>query len=91
MFLLKISKARDKTGRRFYVDIVYGAENLDKLVKSLGDLEYFGPKKWEKDILAANMSFDGPESHLQYIHTVTKDSGHPICPQRRNSIFMSVI
>ncbi|KAM0803907.1 hypothetical protein BDR22DRAFT_923219 [Usnea florida] len=25
------------------------------------------------DILAAKMSLDGPESHLQYIHTVTKD------------------
>ena len=72
MFLLKVSKARDKTGRRFYVDIDCSAEELDELVKSLGDQDYFGPRRWEKDILAAKMSLDGPESHLQYIHTVTK-------------------
>ena len=73
MFFLKVSKARDKTGRRFYVDVDCGAKELDNLVKSLGDQEYFGPQKWEKDILAAKMSLDGPESHLQYIHTVTKN------------------
>ena len=73
MFLLKVSTARDKTGRRFYVDVDCGTKELDGLVKSLGDQEYFGPKNWEKDILAAKMSLDGPESHLQYIHTVTKD------------------
>ena len=73
MFLLKVPRARDITGRRFYVDVDCDARGLDDLVKSLGDQEYFGPRKWEKDILAAKMSLDGPESHLQYIHTVTKN------------------
>ena len=73
MFLLQLSDARDKTGHRFYVDFDCGAEDLDDLIKSLGDQEYFGPQKWEKDLLAAKMSLEGPESHLQYIHTVTKD------------------
>ena len=73
MFLLSVSNARDKTGRRFYVDVDCGAKELDELVKSLGDQEFFGPRKWERDILAAKMSLDGPESHLQSIHTVTRE------------------
>ena len=72
MFLLKVSDARDKDGRRFYVDVDCGAEDLDDLIKSIGDLEYFGPRKWEKDILAARFSLDGTKLLLQYIHTVTK-------------------
>ena len=72
MFLLKVSDARDKTGRRFYVDVDCGAEDLDDLIKSLGTVEYFGPQKWEKDILAARMSLDGTDLLYQYIHTVTK-------------------
>ena len=71
--LLKVSKARDKTGRRFYVDVDCGAKEVDNLVESFGDQQYFGPQKWEKDILAAKMSLEGPESHLQYIHTVTEN------------------
>ena len=89
MFLLKVSNARDKTGRRFYVDVDCGTKELDDLIKSFRDLEFYGPQKRENDLLAAKMSLDGPESHLEWIHTVrTKFEPFHLLPKDEFDIYV---